>query len=292
MSKTKRKSSSTIIKVLLWIGKAIAKAGNITGGMLLWIGKATLVIIKFIVNTIKLIATRWRKNKEKTTIEKSRKANPPQKAEWRELESLEGKWPDFEKKLASSKSLIGMILGARGSGKTALGMALVENLAAQSKKSIYAMGFMQNDLPPWITPITDISTVENNAIILADEGAIQYSSRRSMTDANKVLSDLLFISRHKDLTILFIAQNSSTIEVNTLRQADFLILKPSSLLQKDFERKKIKELYDEVAPLFKKYQSITGLTYIYSDWYRGFVKNPLPSFWSTNMSKSYRAKVI
>src|SRR3989344_862010 len=84
-----------------------------------------------------------------------------------------------------------------------------------------------------------------------------------------------------------ITHNSSNIEINTIRQSDYLILKPSSLLQKDFERKKIKEIYNEVEELFNKHKDVEGLTYIYSNEYKGFVSNPLPSFWSSRVSKSY-----
>ena len=58
-------------------------------------------------------------------------------------------------------------------------------------------------------------------------------------------------------------------------------------MQKDFERKKIKTIYEEINSYFKELNHEKGLTYIYSNKYRGFVSNPLPSFWSTNVSKAY-----
>ena len=111
-----------------------------------------------------------------------------------------------------------------------------------------------------------------------------------MSDANVLLSELLFISRHKDVTVLFITQNSANLEINAIRQADFLILKPSSLLQKDFERGKIKEIYELVDEDFKKYKGTIGITYLYTDSYRGFITNTLPSFWSEKASKSFSVK--
>jgi hypothetical protein len=150
------------------------------------------------------------------------------------------------------------------------------------------MGFKSEDLPSWISAVENIDEIHNDAIVLVDEGGIFFSSRDSMSIANKLLSDLIFISRHKNLTILFISQNSSNLDVNIIRQADFLVLKPSSLLQKDFERKIIRDLYVKLEPLFKKYKTKKGLTYIYSDDFRGFITNPLPSFWSQSLSKSFR----
>jgi hypothetical protein len=76
--------------------------------------------------------------------------------------------------------------------------------------------------------------------------------------------------------------------VNILRQADFLILKPSSLLQKDFERKIVKNIYSSVEKEFQELKSKKGLTYIYSNDFKGFISNPLPSFWKESLSKSFK----
>ena len=109
-----------------------------------------------------------------------------------------------------------------------------------------------------------------------------------MSAANQFLSDLILIARHKNLTILFISQNSSNLEVNILRQADFLVLKPSSLLQKEFERKIIQKMYEDTSAKFEKHKKVKGLTYIFSGDFKGFVANPLPSFWGQSISKSFR----
>ncbi len=85
-----------------------------------------------------------------------------------------------------------------------------------------------------------------------------------------------------------VTHNSANIEINVIRQADFLIMKPSSLLQKDFERKKIKDIYSEVQEHFDELKDVSGLTYIYSNDFRGFVKNDLPSFWNKDVSKAYK----
>jgi hypothetical protein len=90
------------------------------------------------------------------------------------------------------------------------------------------------------------------------------------------------------LSILFISQNSSNLDVNIIRQADFLVLKPSALLQKNFERKIIQEIYEKSSKGFEKFKEVKGLTYIYSDKFLGFISNSLPSFWSRGISKSFR----
>ena len=112
-----------------------------------------------------------------------------------------------------------------------------------------------------------------------------------MSSVNKLLTELLLIARHKNVSIIFIAQNSSNIEVNILRQADFLILKQSSLLQLDFERKIIRDIYQKVGKTFLKFPG-KGTAYIYSAKYEGFVKHSLPSFWSEGLSRSFSGEKI
>lgn len=219
---------------------------------------------------------------------KGKRSGQPAYSNFDVIEELNGQFDSFENKMLSNKSGIGLILGARGTGKSAVGMKILENIAHKSAKRIYAMGFNSEDIPNWITLVNNINQISNNSIILVDESGIKYSSRSSMSKPNQLLSNLLLIARHKDLSILFITQNSSNIDINTIRQADYLILKPSSLLQKDFERKRIKEIYEEVEDKFKEYRNNKGLTYIYSNNFRGFVSNQLPSFWNESVSKAFK----
>ena len=111
-----------------------------------------------------------------------------------------------------------------------------------------------------------------------------------MSKVNKLFSELLFIRRHKDITLLFIVQNSGNIDVNVVKQADYLVFKKFALLQGKMERKVVMDVYDEVkddySELFSEHGQ--GLTYIYSEAFRGFVNSPLPSFWSEKVSKGFR----
>ena len=204
------------------------------------------------------------------------------------IETIEGNWQAFEDKLLSNKSTIGIILGARGSGKTGLGMRLLENARAKTRRTCYCMGFHEETLPSWLQSISKLEEANKDSFILIDEGGILYSARKSMSEANKILSEALLIARHNDLSIIFISQNSANLEINALRQADYLLLKPSSLLQKDFERQKIKDIYEASSTGFQKHKNRDGLTYAYSTEFQGFFSNPLPSFWTSKVSKSFR----
>ncbi|MBD3252122.1 hypothetical protein GF386_00130 [Candidatus Pacearchaeota archaeon] len=204
------------------------------------------------------------------------------------IQSIEGNYKKWENSLIDSDSKIGVILGARGSGKTAFGIKFLENLHAKTGKDCYAIGFKEEEMPSWIKIASDISQLTNDSFVLVDEGGILFSSRNSMSSANKFLSELILVARHKNLNIFFISQNSSNLDVNILRQSDFLILKPSSLLQKNFERKIIQKIYEEESDFFEKFKENKGLAYIYGDSFKGFISNPLPSFWTSGISKSFR----
>jgi hypothetical protein len=224
---------------------------------------------------------------EQVITARKRLKNEPTYGPFEEVHPVHGKFSSFENHLLRNKSTVGIILGARGTGKSAIGIRLLENFAVKTNKKIYALGFKEETLPEWIKVIYNIEEIENDSVLLIDEGGIEFSSRKTMSGANKLLSEILLISRHKDLSVLFITQNSSNLEINAIRQADYLLLKPSSLLQKDFERKKIKTIYDHAQEMFDQLKEKTGLTYIYAANYQGFVSNSLPSFWSEGISKGY-----
>ncbi len=256
-----------------------------------YIGKGLLFIIKtpyYIGKGIYSLSKKTSEKKKKRKIKKQRELMTPEYNEFEVLEIISGDYNKWLEKVYESDSQIGIILGARGSGKTAFGMKFLENFHSKHRKKCFAIGFNENELPAWIKGVNDISQIENNSFVLIDEGGILFNSRSSMSNANKMLSQLILIARHKNISVLFISQNSSNLDVNILRQADFLILKPSSLLQKEFERKIIQRIYKETKKHFEKYQKEPGITYIYSENFRGFTSNPLPSFWRENLSKSFK----
>jgi hypothetical protein len=252
------------------------------------ISKIALYIIRIPFRIIKFIVSRLYKGSLHINSKNKNKYIEPVFEEFKVLKGEKGSYDDWINDIYSSDSKIGIIIGARGSGKTGIGIKLLENLYAKYKKKCFAMGFNEKEFPNWIKVVPEISKINNDSFVLIDEGGIFFSSRDSMTNINKLLSELILISRHKNISILFISQNSSNLDVNILRQADFLILKNSSLLQKEFERKIIQRIYDSISENFSKYKKDKRVAYIYSNDFQGFISNPLPSFWGVNISKSFR----
>ena len=250
----------------------------------LWtIIKIPYYLVKFIVWIIRKIRVEIKVN----NVEKTREKIKAEYESFKIIKTLLGDFNSWEDNLKKSDSTIGLIIGARGSGKSAVGLKLLENLHVKTMKKIYAIGFRSEEMPSWVEVIRDINSVKNDSFVLVDEGGVLFNSRDSMKSANKILSELILISRHKNLSILFISQNSSNLEVNILRQADYLILKPASLLQSEFERKIIQKIYEQTSKGFESYSKYKGLSYIHSSQFKGFVTNPLPSFLKQSLSKSF-----
>jgi len=248
--------------------------------------KIPVYLARFIINVIDKFKTKAKEEK----IEKRRESIKPVYTKFNLVKRVSGGFDDWEKHVMKSDSTIGIILGARGTGKSALALKIFENIYKQNGGRLYAMGFKEDEMPSWIEVVDSVDEIKNNSYVLIDEGGILFSSRESMSKPNKLLSELMLIARHKNLSILFISQNSSNLEINILRQADYLILKPSSLLQKSFERKIIKDLYTETQKDFTEYKGDKGIAYIHSNKFTGFVSNPLPSFWNISISKSWDGK--
>jgi len=258
--------------------------------LLRYLGKGLLFIVKLPYYYLKgayLLGKKISEKDREVKVKKKRDSINSKYEKFKIIYVIEGDYSEWVNEVSKSDSQMGIILGARGSGKTAFGIKFLENFHSKYEKECFAIGFRKEELPSWINVVSDIGEIKNNSMVLIDEGGVLFNSRSSMSSANKLLSQLIMVARHKNISIIFISQNSSNLEVNILRQADFLVLKPSSLLQKDFERKIVQKIYESADKDFERLKEHQGLTHIYSGKFRGFVSNPLPSFWKEGISKGF-----
>ena len=203
--------------------------------------------------------------------------------------TVKGHYQDFRKRL-DSDSLILSIVGRRGSGKSVLGFSLLENVYAKTGRKAFVMGVDQKLIPRWIGSVNSIEEVDNNSILLIDEGAISFSSRESMSKKNRELGKMLAVARHKDLTLIFITQNTGMMDKSVLNLTDTLIFKEGSLLQEKMERAAMKDFYESSSRALNAIpkNQRKAYAYIFDDDFEGLIKADLPSFWSTNISKSHK----
>lgn len=209
-----------------------------------------------------------------------------------EMEAIEEAKPKpndfiFIEQLAT-KSLIVLILGKRGSGKTALGFYLLEQLKGLTKRKMFTVGFPE---PTPFKNYNDIESVPPDSIVLIDEGSIKFDARRSLSETNVNMSNILKTARHNNISVIFITQNTADIEVRTLRLADIFLLKEPSLVQEYMERSIIKRIYQFINPVFtNKDADHNPFYYIFSDSLRGLYRFSLPSFWNEKISKAHKTK--
>lgn len=197
-----------------------------------------------------------------------------------------GDYNHFKKKLNDDSKII-LIFGKRGSGKSALGLRMMENIRAETNRDCYALGINEIYLPLWINPISNIDEANIGSVILIDEGAVSFNSRESMKETNKELSKIMAIARHKNLTLLFITQNTGMIDKNILKLTDSLMIKEGSLLQQEMERPEIKKFYIKSKELLENVKE-NRIKYFYlidSD-FEGILEYSLPSFWTSELSKN------
>ena len=190
------------------------------------------------------------------------------------------------------QSTIVLVIGRRGSGKTAFGMRLLEAFDRQVLgRGCYAIGYEAAELPAWIHKIEDVYSAPSNSVVLVDEGAILFSARDSQSEANKGVGKLMAVARHKNLSLFLITQNTAMIDVNVLRLADTLIVKQPSLMQMKFERKQLRDLYVKAVPEFETFQGIAKKQnfYVIDDEYQGFMSAGLPEFWTEKISRSFES---
>ncbi len=130
-------------------------------------------------------------------------------------------------------------------------------------------------------------TVQDNENFIVKGGFLSHNSaRRSMSKANVDVTSFMAVSRHKGVSILFISQHSSLTENNIWRLSNCLIFKELSWEEtagKSGER--VSPIIEYVRLMMPARPSQT----LFCDgesWYT--IETPLPSFWSEEISKSYK----
>lgn len=191
-----------------------------------------------------------------------------------------------------------LILGKRGSGKSALGYRLLEHLRWTASPFIVALPKeARKHLPDWLGMATNLEEVPPGSIILVDEGYLHYHARRSMAAASVEMSQILNLSRQRDQTLIFVTQEARQVDRNVASSADIIIFKEPGRWQAKYERPELNDMAVEAKQAFA---TITvnkqRWSFVYSSSvdFVGLMENSLPSFWSSKLSRIFatRGEVI
>jgi hypothetical protein len=188
-----------------------------------------------------------------------------------------------------------LILGKRGSGKSALAYYLIEIHRYGLKP--YVVGIPQSKqhlLPEWVCVASSLEEVPFGAIVIVDEAYLLYHARGSTTQESKEMAKIINLSRQKGQTIIFVTQESRSIDKNIASSANVIIFKEPGILQSEFERPELnhlaKKAVEAFAPINGNKQQWSYL-YAPDTNYSGLIKNELPSFWKPELGRMFAGDI-
>jgi len=184
-----------------------------------------------------------------------------------------------------------LILGGKGSGKTAAGFRFLEIFKDKLEPYVIALPKQcENLLPTWIGIRNSLDEVPPGSISLVDEAYLANHARDWAKAESREICRLLNLSRQQQKTIAFITQQSRHLNLDIVSSANVIVVKNPGMLQPGFERPELRKIMTEAKLAF---DSIKGdpkaWSYVYSPeaGFSGLVENSLPSFWSKKLSNMY-----
>ncbi|MCP3684416.1 MAG: hypothetical protein GY861_17190 [bacterium] len=194
------------------------------------------------------------------------------------------------KKDSLNRSNVYIAVGGRGSGKSCLSYAMLEWHYMETDRPICVYKFPKPELlPKWIKNVNDLSTAPKGAVILIDEGGIEFSQFTSASKGSKDLANKLKVARHKDQSIIFISQSTDTLTKDVNRLVDCYLLRKPSTGQMYNEKPMIKKMYADCGDRFKD-PDMALRGFFISD-IGEMAKFDLPTFWTDAISKAYDGEV-
>jgi energy-coupling factor transporter ATP-binding protein EcfA2 len=185
-----------------------------------------------------------------------------------------------------------LVLGRRGSGKTALAGKLGEFMMATHKMPVYWIGLPEQArslLPSWIHMVSSPDQCPVGCLIIIDEGGIHFLSLAFATDQNRLLRALLMVCRQRHSSLVVAVQSSRDLEYSVVRQADSIIFREPGMHQPDSERPDIRSMAKKAAAVFKDIpkDEKRESAFVFDDNFTGIIRCSLPSFWSEDLSHVY-----
>lgn len=185
-----------------------------------------------------------------------------------------------------------MVTGARGEGKSALGFFLLELFHKETGLDVYSLGLPEKKfelLPEFITGLVNIADIPENSISLIDESSIRFHAYKWQSKQTEIMDMLMLSSRHKNQTYIFATHTARKFAAILLLDMDTVIMKSPSILHSRMERAETKELTKIAKKHFDKIDASERCkyAYVFGKTFEGMLENPIPTFWSDELSRSY-----
>ena len=187
-----------------------------------------------------------------------------------------------------------VIVGKRGSGKSALGYRLLELF--RHRLPPYVVGVpaaARRHLPGWIGIAPTLEEVPQNSIALVDEAYLTYHARASSTARARAMSQLVNLSRQRGQTLVFVSVDGRQVDINVVSAASVVVLKEPGSLQMEFERGQLQVLVGKAREAFAPIgEDKRRWSYVYAPErdLAEMVGNELPSFWTPRLSTLFASE--
>lgn len=179
-----------------------------------------------------------------------------------------------------------VIVGRRGSGKTALAVAWAQAFAARAGVPIKGV-----DISPAICAPLGIEPVRSwtgskDCVVLLDEASLRAAPGRR----NEALWDALSLARHRGISCVWTSQSLAALHRDVLRLEAVVAFKAIDPLASRFEREEVLDLVASAVSIQTRFGFETApastLLYAGGHWLLG--STPLPSGWSDQVSRLWR----
>lgn len=185
-----------------------------------------------------------------------------------------------------------LILGKRGSGKSALAYRLLELFRHRLTPLVVSPPRRARGLlPEWIGIAPSLEDLPQNCIALIDEAYLAYHARESHTDGSKAMSQLLNLSRQRNQTLLFVTQEARQVDRNIVSAASVVVFKELGLVQLEFERPELRKLVEAAREALDRQPAKIRRQWAYAyspdTDFLGLLPGQLPSFWKPSLSKLF-----
>lgn len=204
--------------------------------------------------------------------------------------------PDSELSFTEAFPFPGVILvmGERGSGKTGLTFWLMDQYHTRSKQEIKGAVLkapkpLRKLLPAWVETPGDILSLPQKAVVVIDEAQLVGHARRSASDSNLELANLVALSRQRRQLLILISHHSRKLDVLTVLDADRIVWKQPSYGHALFDRPEIRPFTARAIRAFEQVNGDPRKRAYVLDFHSlrfGMVSTSLPQWWKEEMSFS------
>lgn len=196
-------------------------------------------------------------------------------------------------KLPTDGGKVIIIFGHRRKGKSGLAWWLLEKFSKRYTSMVpVVLGMPKTKrrlVPKTIRHVDDLLKLPKKGIILVDEAALRFSARRSQQDESLIMAAVIALSGQKQQAIIFVAHTARMLEVEQIFDSDLIIYKLPSAAHVKFERRETAAYTAAARKALARQTDPRQWAYLidFHDDRTGLLKNPLPTFWTKDLSMAW-----